>query len=92
MIYVILFAVFVALLVGLARAASTRDRYADMTEEEFQADADRSSLLGAAMLGLQKNLQQKRVEYILQRDKHLETDATTPGDRPPEGPPEAPKK
>ncbi len=82
MIYVILFAVFVALLVGLARAASTRDCYADMTEEEFQADAERSSLLGATMLGLQKNLQQKRVEYILQRDKHLETDATTPGPEP----------
>ena len=44
------------------------------------------------MLVLQKNLRQKRSEYILQRDKHLETDATTPGHRPPEGPPEALKK
>ena len=45
------------------------------------------------MLGLQKkNLQQKGVEYILQREKHLETEVTTSGNRPPEGSPEALKK
>lgn len=84
MVYIVLIAIFVALLVGVAVAASTKNRYTQMTEEEFQAEAERSSLLGAAMLGLHQHLQQKRVEYVIQKDKHVEADRTASGDRPPE--------
>ena len=43
MVYAILIATFVALLVGVVMAASAKDRYAEMTEEEFRAEAERSS-------------------------------------------------
>ena len=71
MVYAILIAIFVALLVGVVIAASAKDRYAEMTEEEFRAEAERSSLLGAAVLGLHKFLQPKRVEYVLKKDKNF---------------------
>lgn len=92
MVYAILIAIFVALLVGVVIAASARDRYAEMTEKEFQAEAERSSLLGAAVLGFHKFLQPKRVEYTLKKDKHVEADSTASGDRPPEDPRAKPKK
>lgn len=39
-----------------------------MSEEEFEAEAKRVSMLGAAVMGLQKVPEPKRVEYIMQRD------------------------
>ncbi len=86
MVYVVLIAILVALLVGVVMAASTRDRYTNMTEKEFEAEAERSSVLGAATLGLHKLLQPKRVEYIVQKDKHVEAEHADSGDRPPEKP------
>ncbi|MBI3663542.1 MAG: hypothetical protein HY234_10915 [Acidobacteria bacterium] len=74
----------VALIVGFTTG---KDRYAEMTEEEFEAEAKRSSLLGAAVMGLQKVLEPKRVEYILQRDNRVEGDSAEAGDRPPDKPP-----
>ena len=76
-----------ALLVGVVIAASAKDRYAEMTEEEFQGRP-----CCAAVLGLHKFLQPKRVEYILKKDKHVEADSTDSGDRPPEDPRAKPKK
>ena len=45
--------VVIALLWVIAKAA-TSDRYSKMTEEEFEAEAGRSSSLGAAVAGFQK--------------------------------------
>ncbi len=91
MVFIVLIVICVALVIGVIVAAGSRDRYAEMTEEEFQSEAERASLLGAGVLGLQEFLQPKRVEYIMQRDKHVEADSTESGDRPPEEPPPAPK-
>lgn len=86
-----LLAVFIALVIGVIVAATSKGRYQEMSEEEFRAEAERSSLLGSAVLGLHKFLQPKRVEYVLKRDKHPEAEETESGDRPPERtPPDAP--
>ena len=84
LVYGILFAIFLGLVVGLIAIATRKDRYVEMTEEEFQKEAERSTMLGASVLGLHKVLQPKRVEYILQRDKHAEAEETESGDRPPQ--------
>ncbi len=87
MVYVVLLVVL--LVVALLKLTIGPDRYAKMTEAEFEAEAKRSSPLGAGVLGLHKLLQPKRVEYLLQRDKHLEADSAESGDRPPQQPPTA---
>ncbi len=81
MVYLILIGICMALLVGAVLAASTKDGHTDMTEKEFEAEAQRSSLPGAAMLRLKKTLQPERVEYILQKGKHIEAKETESGDR-----------
>lgn len=84
MVHLILIGICMALLVGAVLAASTKDSHTDMTEKEFEAEAQRSSLPGSAMLRLKKTLQPERVEYILQKGKHIKAKETGSGERPPE--------
>ena len=72
-------ALVLALIIGFT---SGKDRYAEMSEAEFEAEAKRGSALGAAMMGLQKMLEPKRVEYMLQRDKRVEGQQEESGDPP----------
>jgi mannose/fructose/N-acetylgalactosamine-specific phosphotransferase system component IID len=77
-------AAFVALLIGFTTG---KDRYAEMSEEEFEAQAKRASLLGAAVMGLQKVLEPKHVEYMMQRDKKVEGDSAEAADHSLDDPP-----
>jgi len=72
-------AAVVALIIGFT---SGKDRYAEMSEEEFEAEARRVSMLGAAVMGLQKVIEPKKVEYMMQRDTRVEGDQTVSGDPP----------
>jgi len=82
MVYLILNGYCMELLVGAVLAARTKDGHTDMAEKEFEAEAQRSSLPGAAMLSFQRILQPERVEYIFQKGKHIEANETESGDRP----------
>ena len=87
MIYIILLAVLVVLLLAVIRVAGGDDRYKEMSEEEFEAEARRVSMTGVAMTELQKHIDpQHKVEYLAQRDKHAEADSSDSGDRPPDPP------
>ena len=87
MIYIILLAVLVVLLLAVIRVAAGDDRYKEMSEEEFEAEARRVSMTGVAMTELQKHIDpQHKVEYLAQRDKHVEADSSESGDRPPDPP------
>ena len=87
MIYIIMLGVLVALLLVIIRVAAGDDRYKEMTEEEFEAEARRVSMTGVAMTELQKHIDpQHKVEYLAQRDKHVEADSSESGDRPPDPP------
>ena len=85
MTYIILLVVLVALLVAIIRVAAGDDRHAKMTEEEFEAEAKRVSMTGVAMTEFQKHIDPiHKVEYLSQRDKHVETDSSDSGDKPPD--------
>jgi hypothetical protein len=83
-VILVILVVVVALIIGVT---SGKDRYAEMSEEEFEAEAKRVSTLGAAIMGLQKVIEPKKVEYMMQRDKRVEGDQTVSGDPPSTGAP-----
>ena len=57
-----------------------------MTEEEFEAEAQRASALSGALASVQKIVSPShRVEYIMQKDKRAEGDAAESGDSPEAG-------
>jgi hypothetical protein len=74
-------------MVGIVKAASS-DRYKDMTEEEFEAEAQRASLAGSAITGLQKVIDPGHgVEYVEVQKHQIEADGAESGDRPETGQP-----
>jgi len=85
MIYFVALAVVALLVYGIMKAASG-GRYSKMTEEEFEAEAKRSSAMGAAVSGLQKVIDPShRVEYVEEQQQRLEADGSDLGDGPEAG-------
>jgi len=78
--------VIVALVIALVLAIGGSDRYSKMTEKEFEEEAERSSLLGAAMIGTQNLIQPSRVQAMSKQKKRVEKDAAVPGDPPSKDP------
>jgi hypothetical protein len=85
-----LIAVVVALIVGLIAFLGSPDRHAQMTEEEFEEEAKKKSLLGAVMVGLDKAIQPGRTEHVLVQKKRVEKDEALAGEPPSQD--EVPKK
>ena len=78
-------AVVVAAICGIVNLASG-DRYAKMSEQEFEAEAQRARALSGAMGAIQKIVDPgHKVEFILQKDKKAEGDSSESGDRPEAG-------
>lgn len=77
-------AIVVVLLVALVLVMGRPSRYERMTQEEFEEEAKKSSMLGAAVTGLQKVLEPSRVEHILEEKNKLRKESTDSGDHPPE--------
>jgi hypothetical protein len=85
MAYVIAAIVLIAVVYAIAKTSSG-DRYANMTEEEFEAEAKRASLMGAAVTGLQKVIDPgHRVEYVAEARQQVEADGAESGDKPETG-------
>lgn len=77
--------VIVAALAGLA-ALTKGGRYEKMTEEEFEAEAKRSSRMGGALMEFQKVINPShKVEYVDECAKRLEADSAESGDPPEPG-------
>jgi hypothetical protein len=82
---VLIIAVVVAALIGLASVVRT-GRYDKMTDEEFEAEAKRSSRVGGALLEFQKAVDPShKVEYVQMKEKHAEAESAEPGDKPESG-------
>src|SRR2546425_7799343 len=75
MVTLFLIIVVVALVIALVVSIGGSDRYSKMTEKEFEEEAERSSLLGAAMIGTQKLIQPSRVQAMSEQKKRMEKDA-----------------
>jgi hypothetical protein len=73
-------------LIGLlVYVMGSRDRYEEMTEEEFEEEAKQKSLLGAAITGLEATLRKREATVMMEAKGRVERDATTtPGDPPDE--------
>jgi hypothetical protein len=71
-------------LIGLlAYVMGSRDRYEEMTEEEFEEEAKKKSLLGAAIMGLEGTLRKREATVLMEAKGRVERDATpSPGDPP----------
>jgi hypothetical protein len=81
-------AVLIALAVyGVVKRASG-ERYSNMTEQEFEAEARRGPRIGGAMAEVKKIVDASHhVEYVQEEEQHLEADGSESGDKPETGPP-----
>lgn len=69
----------------LVYVMGSRDRYEEMTEEEFEEEAKKKSLLGAAIMGLEGTLRKREATIMMEAKGRVERDATpSPGDPPEE--------
>jgi hypothetical protein len=60
--------------------AATSNRYANMTEEQLEQEAKRSSKVGAAVIGFQKVVDPgHRVEYAQEQQQRIEAAAAESG-------------
>lgn len=85
MIYIFCLAVIVLIVYGIVKAASG-DRYSKMTEEEFEAEAKRSSMMGSAVADFQKFVDPSHhVEHIQEQQLRVEADGSELGDKPESG-------
>jgi hypothetical protein len=85
MAYVIGVGLVVLIVYAIAKAASGRD-YSKMTEGEFEAEAKRGSMTGAAVGGLQKIIDPGHSsEYIVEQQQRIEAEHSNSGDRPEPG-------
>ena len=82
-----LLALIVAIgLIGvLIYVMGSKDRYATMSEEEFEEEAKRKSMLGAAITGMESALRMREAGYVMEVKNKIERDATPSPGEPPEG-------
>jgi len=77
--------IVVGLVALLVYVMGRKDRYAEMTEEEFQEEARKGSLLGAAIMGLEGALRKREAATLKEAKSRVERDATpSPGEPPQE--------
>jgi len=67
----------------LVYVMGSRDRYEEMSEEEFEEEAKKESLVGAAIMGLEGTLRKREATVLMAAKGRIERDATpSPGDPP----------
>jgi len=83
------FALVLVLAIGLigllVYVMGSKDPYSAMTEQEFEEETRKKSLLGAAITGLESSLRHREATIMMEAKNRVETDATpSPGDPPEE--------
>jgi len=69
---------------ALIYAIGRPNRYSKMTDEEFEEDAKKGSLLGAVVIGLERSLRRREAEYMIEEKLRIDKDATPAAGEPPE--------
>ena len=83
--FLVALVVAIGLIGLLIYVMASNDRYATMSEEEFEEEAKKKSLLGAAVTGLEYTLRKKEATYVMEVKSRIERDATpSPGEPPDE--------
>jgi hypothetical protein len=92
MVYLVTAVILLGIFVAIVKVVSS-DRYANMTEEEFEAEAKRSSTMGIVVAGLQKIVDPShKIEMMQEQEQRIEAESSESGDGPETGqqrPPEA---
>ena len=79
---VVILVILLALVIGLIRSMTRKGRYTGMSEEEFEKEAERVTLRGAGVAEYQRIVDPShKVEYLQQRDKHVEAEESDSGDK-----------
>lgn len=86
---IIIFLMVAGLIGGLIYVIASPNRYSKMTDEEFEEDTRRSSVLGSVVIGMERALRRKEADFVIEEKLRVERDATPSGDRPPEEIPES---
>ena len=76
--------VVVGLIGALIYAMGTKDRYTEMTEKEFEEEAKKKTLIGAALMGFETAWRRKEAEKVMEVKSRVERDATPSPGEPPE--------
>jgi hypothetical protein len=74
--------VVVAVLVALIVTLGGKDRHSEMSEEEFEAEAKRISMMGAGVVELHKMFQPNRVKQIVAERQRAKQEMNVSGDPP----------
>ncbi len=85
---IVIFLMVAGLISGLIHVIASPNRYGKMTDEEFEQDTRRSSLLGSVVIGMERALRRREADLVIQEKLRVEKDATPSGDHPPEEIPE----
>jgi len=82
MAFIVVALVALFLIAVLVHVLGSPDKHAEMTEEEFEAEVKRGSLLGAAFMGVEKALRTKEIENVLVHKERVEKAYSVSGDPP----------
>lgn len=74
--------VVVAVLIALVVTLGAKDRHSEMTEEEFEEEAKRVSMMGAGVVELHKMFQPNRVNKIVAEKQRAKQEMNVSGDPP----------
>lgn len=85
--YIIGIGVLAIIVYGIGKAViASGQRYSEMTEEEFEAEAKRKSMIGAGVAEFQKVFDPSHhVEYIQEQEQRIEAESAESGDKPESG-------
>src|SRR5271165_7072265 len=72
----------VGLIGGLIYGMASPNRYAKMTDQEFEEDTKKSSVLGAAVIGMERALRRREADFVIEQKLRIEKDAAPSGDNP----------
>jgi hypothetical protein len=82
--FLLMLGIAVALVAVLVAVMGGRDRYAEMSKEEFEEEARRKSPLGAAIAGLEGTLRKREATILMEAKGRVESDRTPSPGEPPE--------
>ena len=72
------------LIATLIYVMGSKGRYEEMTEEEFEEEAKKKTLIGAALMGFEAAWRRKEAEQVMEAQSRIERDATPSPGEPPE--------
>jgi hypothetical protein len=82
MSYLIPVVVILGIIIAFLAVLGGKDRYAEMTEEQFEEEAKKDSMLGAGTLDLQKVFQSNRVKQFVEEKYRVKQEVSAQGDLP----------